>query len=137
MNLLACQRYSYKFSLVNCSVLIVSQFLFTMHTLFLLIRHTQCAHDFYCGTAYILHTDFVFPKLTWQWCIFQHFVAILSAQKKSYCNLELISCKGYFYPLSVHLIFEAFYNYLKTKNTPEEKIKQEIALALNKGWLHF
>lgn len=96
MNFLAGKRYI--FLLVNCSVFISVPVLFTMHTLFSLIIHSQCAHDFCCGTACKLHTDFVFPKLTWQ-CVYSSvFVAILSGLKKTkpYCNPKLISCKEYF-----------------------------------------
>lgn len=140
MNLLACKRYSYNIFLASCSVLIVSRFLYcSQRTLFSLIIHTQCAHEFYCGTAYMLHTDFLFLELTWQWCILQYFVAILYQYKIILLQPGIHFLQRIFLSpfLFIWMMFKGLCNYLKIQNTLEEKMKQEMTLPLTKGWLHF
>lgn len=118
-----------------CAYCVSVPVLFTMHTLFSLIVHTQCAHDFYCGTAYKLHSDFVFSKLTRKWCILQYLwqfyqdkKILLQPRINFLQRAEILALS-----LFIWMMFKGLCGYLKLQNTLEERMKQEMTLALTKG----
>lgn len=67
------------------------------------------------------------------------FVAILSGQNKILLQPGINFLQRVFLALSLFIwvMFKGLCSYLKLQNTLEEKIKQEMTLALTKGWLHF